>query len=173
MANYLYISIFTHAYYACYYVTWHRYADCAPRISAEFHRANEIHSKNFEKYENAEKSKTADVHLARVLKISRLYANFNWDNIFSVNDAAYPQWRTHQLSFYYFISLPLSRKKSSNLSLIHKRQLEWINEISGSGYAGFLPKITSNTNRLVLRLKKGDLGTVVALCGGSVWVSPY
>ena len=58
---------------------------------AEFHRANEIHSKNFEKNENAEKRKKANLHLARVLKISRLYANFNWGNIFSVNDAAYPQ----------------------------------------------------------------------------------
>ena len=35
--------------------------------------------------------KKPDVHLARVLKISPLYANFNWGNIFSVNDAAYPQ----------------------------------------------------------------------------------
>ena len=99
---------FTHAYYACYYVPWHCYAR---RISAEFHRANEIHLKNFEKYENAEKSKKADIHLARVLKISRLCANFNRGNIFSVNDAAYPQWRTHQLSFHSFITRPLSRKK--------------------------------------------------------------
>ena len=58
---------------------------------AEFHRGNVIHSKNFEKYENAEKSKKADFHLARVLKISRLCANFNRGNIFSVNDAADPQ----------------------------------------------------------------------------------